>query len=401
MQTFVNLFKYIGIFILCWLFFVPEEMIKRVIPFYTFGHNILNLLICLAIIFLCVLNIKSYKLITKWICIYSVAVIAITFVQGGNFSYTLIMYSKIMAISLAIDWILKNKDFVSIKAISFSLNVLIVINLLGILMGWGIFAGNYGNNFLLGFDNGNVLVILPAMILNYVICYIEKNDKLCLRKIFTWILTIISVISINSATTTVGLIVFILLLVVEKFDVLKVINRKALMLGIVVLFVSINILNMQSIFSQMIVDMLGKDLTFTGRVRLWEIALQGFFGAPILGHGIDPEVQRAVFLGVSSAHNQILDILYQTGIVGLILFLAIMVQYIKGERENSYLGKYIDFMIFAFSLMMMFESYNSYITFGLVFVLLVIAQCKDELLAMRNSISIKTVVLKIGKFKLT
>ncbi|PPS44228.1 O-antigen ligase [Chroococcidiopsis sp. TS-821] len=80
-----------------------------------------------------------------------------------------------------------------------------------------------------------------------------------------------------------------------------------------------------------VVDILGKDLTFTGRTILWEYVLQMIQQRPILGYGYQgfwrgldgPSafVLDAVNWAVPHAHNGFLDLTLNLGIVGLSIFI--------------------------------------------------------------------------------
>jgi exopolysaccharide production protein ExoQ len=80
-----------------------------------------------------------------------------------------------------------------------------------------------------------------------------------------------------------------------------------------------------------VVDVLGKDLTFTGRTILWEYVVQMIQQRPILGYGYQgfwrgldgPSafVVDAVSWAVPHAHNGFLDLTLNLGIVGLSIFL--------------------------------------------------------------------------------
>ena len=81
----------------------------------------------------------------------------------------------------------------------------------------------------------------------------------------------------------------------------------------------------------------GKDLTFTGRTFIWSATFDALTERPILGYGfggilfdqpISPktaEVWRAIGFQVPHAHNGVLDVAIQLGVIGLILFVLLYV----------------------------------------------------------------------------
>ncbi|MBS3967377.1 MAG: O-antigen ligase family protein [Truepera sp.] len=98
--------------------------------------------------------------------------------------------------------------------------------------------------------------------------------------------------------------------------------------------------------------------TANERLPLWEATLREYAASPLpqllLGHGFD--TSKIVALDVSgyttSTHNAYLQILYEFGLIGLALFLAIHGLVISAAwRDNSYLALYtlgtVTFLLFA------------------------------------------------------
>ncbi|MBD3821720.1 MAG: O-antigen ligase family protein [Thiotrichales bacterium] len=71
------------------------------------------------------------------------------------------------------------------------------------------------------------------------------------------------------------------------------------------------------------------------RLEMWRIVLLGFVEHPLLGHGLDAFNAYTVALsqagvtqlpnGFGSPHNEYLHMLFSVGIVGLLLFLALLI----------------------------------------------------------------------------
>lgn len=88
------------------------------------------------------------------------------------------------------------------------------------------------------------------------------------------------------------------------------------------------------------------DATFTGRTDIWDFAAAQIAGNPVLGHGYNGfwgigDASPAAFSGseliasILQAHNGYLDILLETGFVGLALFLALLAVVIKESGANT------------------------------------------------------------------
>lgn len=66
---------------------------------------------------------------------------------------------------------------------------------------------------------------------------------------------------------------------------------------------------------------LGKDPTFTGRSYIWEKSIYWFLQNPILGNGVETEDTLYMKIGMNHCHNILLQILYNGGIICMILFI--------------------------------------------------------------------------------
>jgi exopolysaccharide production protein ExoQ len=91
-------------------------------------------------------------------------------------------------------------------------------------------------------------------------------------------------------------------------------------------------------YLDILLNNIGKDLTFTGRTFIWEYALEFISERPVLGFGYEAfwPTQNGMILNlyglfwdVPHAHNGFLDLLLELGLVGLLFFLIIFFFAIK------------------------------------------------------------------------
>lgn len=86
-----------------------------------------------------------------------------------------------------------------------------------------------------------------------------------------------------------------------------------------------------------VVELTGKDLTFSGRVDLWDLVLSKIAEKPLLGYGYGAfwlnevgesgKINAALDLMYDTAHNGYLDLMLDLGVVGLILFFIVFLSY--------------------------------------------------------------------------
>lgn len=111
-----------------------------------------------------------------------------------------------------------------------------------------------------------------------------------------------------------------------------------------IIFISIVVFNIQyhiPFFSYFITDVLGKDLSFDNRTTIWMYTLAEIIRRPILGYGVtggggvlvEFEYRKAML----SAHNQILNTLWEGGIAALLAFggMCIRVAYCIKRLETE------------------------------------------------------------------
>ena len=95
--------------------------------------------------------------------------------------------------------------------------------------------------------------------------------------------------------------------------------------------------------------------TFTGRTTIWQAALHGFFLDPLFGYGPNllDDQYRATYLGdfdaAAQAHNQIVQTLGETGLVGLVCLIGLLTAIAsKAVRANLSTGGLSVAVVLAF-----------------------------------------------------
>ena len=129
----------------------------------------------------------------------------------------------------------------------------------------------------------------------------------------------------------------------------------------------------QNLFSSLIVNVFHRDVTLTGRVYIWDYVIGFIQEQPFLGYGIEDRLYRLSkthFLQSYHAHNQFLEILYKTGIIGSISIILIAFTSFKElyKYKKHDVSKILSVTMFVFLVMMLTEAY-SYEYFMYLFVL--------------------------------
>lgn len=181
--------------------------------------------------------------------------------------------------------------------------------------------------WFLGADAYFIMWILPALVVAWIYAFAFKRNK---RAIIISLASIVTEIIRGSGTGIVAVSVFFIVMLlpfVKKF----LTPLRSACIGVII-FVCI-ILFRRTDFVSPVLDLLGKDVTFTGRLTIWDNAINCVLNKPILGYGVLTNDSMINYLGRSSTgiwagathcHCQFLQIAFQGGFIALLLMISII-----------------------------------------------------------------------------
>lgn len=190
--------------------------------------------------------------------------------------------------------------------------------------------------WFLGADAYFIMWILPALIIAWAYAYIFKRKR---KAIMISLAAIITEIVRGSGT---GIIVLSLFFIVLIIPIIKKILTpyRSVLIGVIAFLCIIFLREFDLIVP--ILNLLEKDITFTGRITIWDNAINCIINNPIFGYGIltnDAMVQylgkssTGIWVGATHCHSQLLQTAFQGGIVAaLLLFCIIGVVTCKSAR---------------------------------------------------------------------
>lgn len=291
---------------------------------------------------------------------------------GGNYTSLFIAILNALAICLVVEMGLKTDPDALLDGASFTLGLFVLINFATVLLfPQGMYEFNtFTQNYFLGYRNNSIMLFFPAIIFS-IVRSLRKYNKLTLSSFVITAVSFATVILAFSATSVIGMTVFTL------FLLLALINKMPNFLNIITYlainiayFFGVIILRLQEAFAFIIVDMLGRDLTFTGRTKIWDSALAAFAKSPAFGVGeIENQTSRDL-IGATHAHNYYLDLLYKSGLPGFLIFFAILIicgVALYRNRKNGKIPFIVSGAICAFMIMLQSEAYyNIYYFFSIL-----------------------------------
>ena len=247
------------------------------------------------------------------------------------------------------DYNVSHKGNAFLKVYGLVLSILITVNLASmILFPTGMYtSGAYTSCFLLGYDNTHITVQLPAMcILALNAEMSKKSNKLLL---FDIVIVIISTAITKSATSIIGVTVFILGLTILRMGKEKYRLRKLLFLRPMISFSFFGAITVGLVsgtlllrFSDLFQTVFHKDATLSARTRIWSNSLIHIAQKPIWGYGYESsDVVNKQLVNVfgqvgwgGSSHNTYLWILFTGGIV--LLSVVVLIFWIFDKRINKF-----------------------------------------------------------------
>lgn len=188
-------------------------------------------------------------------------------------------------------------------------------------------------NWFLGYYNNHTQYFLPALLIAFLYKY--KTGK----RLRTYILTLaifVSAILVWSGGVLIALLGVALGYIFFK-NWTKIFNYYGYWMLQIAFYVFVILLKCQNIFKWLIDGILGKWGSLESRMALWDkykgYILENF----IFGYGVENSVERklkADVMWACHAHNQLLEVMYQGGMINLILFSIIII--IAGRNIYKY-----------------------------------------------------------------
>lgn len=334
--------------------------------------NVLKVLIIAVLLVWFCFFYQKISMFFVMLLFFEVWRILATIYCDGNYSSLFLTIFNSLAIALVVEMGLKTDPDALLDGATFVLGAFVLINFATILMfPQGMYEFNtFTENYFLGYRNNSIMLIFPAMIFS-VVRSLRLYDRLTVSSVLICAASTATVIFAFSATSVIGIAIFILFLFLALINWMpKFLNIVTYIAINIAYFFGVIILRVQEAFAFIIVDMLGRDLTFTGRTNIWDSALEAFYKSPIFGVGeIDNQASRDL-IGATHAHNYYLNLLYKSGVLGFLFFFAILVicgVALYKNRKNGKIPFVVSGALCAFMVMLQSEAYyNIYYFFSIL-----------------------------------
>lgn len=309
-----------------------------------FGTTRIRLLIAVILLLLILIRNKKRKIFTMTVVI-EVAYFCILLSTVVNRRSLYDAFANLipqMGMLLLFDYGLNRNRKSFIRMITITLVTFVLINFITLIIypNGMYMQGIYSENWFLGYKNVHVRFIIPALALVLT----QKNgqwkkDILCYVFIA---IGIVSCILAKSSTAIVGILLFVALIIGDSVreknlrHIVRFFLKPSVLVPLAVLANYLVLTGNNLFISGIVQEWLGKDLTFTGRVYIWErcviLVQQNLFLG--LGYVNSEDFYDLIAVGAGAhPHNYVLGWWFYGGIVALAM---ISLAYIYIIRQNKH-----------------------------------------------------------------
>ena len=353
--------NYLLIFALFFIFIEPHKFTD----FAIFHKVITYLKVLFSFIFLVLYFLRGkYKKIDIFILIYFITILISSIINKVELLEYLYFFPGLIGFLLYSSMAIDNNKQAYLKTFSLYFIIISICNFITVLLN----NDRYNNRvYFLGYDNTFVpIIVIGCFIL--LICLSEKKyiKSLLYKMICTGIilLNFIESFIVRSATFKVGMVavLFAYFLFYKNKKIESHLKKNTYFLYLIISFVfflMIVVLRMQDHFEYIIVNMLHRNMTFTGRTYFWDLSIEYIKKNIFIGTGYWNMTKRLTYQGIYHAHSTYLSILLESGIVGFVSYYIILIK--NGFNINKIklnkIKKIITFAFFSYFIMTVYEVY--------------------------------------------
>ena len=336
--------------------FFPPACIEVLVPWLDEIIDICRLFLIVGAIAVCVKDRGISKIILLIIAYYGL-LMASTILNSGDLWEAISQASSAIGVSIFNELCLRRDVESFLKSVVIVFSFLCTVNLITvILFRDGLYTSR--DFYFLGNYNTHIYYILP-LLMCVLLCWEEKIHFGI--KILLIVFCSISFVSCHSVSSMITMSVFSVLVLIRE-----IISKKGKWLfqkvtGFYVLYIvgslEIVVVRIHRFFSYIIENIFHKNMTLTGRTPMWDKALAHLSDKPILGFGSQTRDYMIDLIGKRHCHNLLLQILFQTGIIGLFVFASLLLNVSRVLSKSHFLRckSIIVITIFCFLVMYLTE----------------------------------------------
>ena len=257
---------------------------------------------------------------------------------------------------------------------------LVALNIVTILLfpgGMYVYDRALEENWLLGYKNYHIVYIMALLIFGAVhsLC---QYGRIAVRVWIYIAMSLFSSLLVGARTPMMAILLFAASILFTRLrNFTPLFNSLTYLAAYAAAFFMIVVIRIENL--PVLGKLIGREITFNNRIHFWDKAMTEFWEYPVLGHGYQ---QFVMFRGYVTTHNQIVEILYKTGVAGLVVFVAILATtaYKLFRSREGIVTKYLAVFFAAYLVLFLMEQY-AFANYFYLFVLAFNADMLDQIAA--------------------
>lgn len=318
-------------FILAFIFYAGSSEFIRLNSIFRNFFDVFYLIVCIFYFIKAVTKKRINTYIWTVFLFYICQGIS-TLMGVKSFSYIHYMLQAMAATFFVNDGMYENPKCLIEKLRDAALLILIINILCLMVKPYGFFGSGNTAFYFLGFRIAFTPYAFVAVVFSFIDDMYKKCAVISKITIFTIALSVFTVVIKTVSTGMVCVTLFTLVVLSYKQIPKRLVNIWLVYIVYTVFFLGVVVFGIQTNWKPLafiLTDVLQKDVTFNNRTYIWASAIKHFLANPIWGYGINPKggiyVNFVYQSKYTTAHNQILNILCDGGIVSLISFITIFI----------------------------------------------------------------------------
>lgn len=267
----------------------------------------------------------------------------------------LLLTANVIGICMLMEMSLETDARTLLKCMFWLLSLLCLANLITVVAFPG---GMYSRDrYLFGRDNGHSFYLIPAMATAVIYARYRWGRWLIRFGVVAVLsLTVYITWAVSGVLGITAFFALFLLYPIRHSG--RLFNVATYYIVIAAMFLLFVVFKVQDRFAFLIEDVLGKSLTFSGRTAIWDRAFAWAAQRPVFGYGVTTSAVQEVMVGNVFCHNVIVQVIMDSGYVGLAVYCAILFTVARPlmKRREHPVGYTLAAAMFAFLLVLMAES---------------------------------------------
>ena len=304
------------------------------------------------------------------ICLVFFSMLISTVIKDGDVRRAIMIMYPVLAMGGLMLWQCStfNRTKLFVRYIACFYFVLMAINFFFLLVSPSFFVNDSmsGESYFIGIENHVGYPMMKGLCFVLIDSYFRGEKRLLCVYIIMHVSTILIIFSGSNVVGLVCMLLFLIPNVIQRKIASLSLNTLLLvfvsLFVFVILFGNLMIILESPLVSYVIEDLLGKNLTLTNRTLIWGMVVDGFLNSPIIGNGVRETtslfyISEQYTKGYMSAHNQILQSLYETGILFFVSLVPLFNELNKSLKSSvPFFSLIVKGSIFSFLVMYMAEA---------------------------------------------